>query len=92
MNEQDYWIDVTNRNSNAIDMEHQSKMSRLVQQEEFSLIEQLKPKFSIDGNQFCVMYGDNPMEGVCGFGDTPYLAVLDFNRNWHLPINSKTAR
>ena len=46
----------------------------------------LRPKISIDGNQYCVLYGDNLQEGIAGFGDTLYLAILNFNKNFHEPI------
>ena len=36
-----------------------------------------------DGNQWCVLYGANPMEGVIGFGDTPDKAMQDFDKNWY---------
>ena len=35
-----------------------------------------------DGNQFCYLYGANLQEGVAGFGDTPELAMLDFDKNF----------
>lgn len=41
-----------------------------------------QPKLSIDGNQWCALYGENLAEGVAGFGDTPEAAMADFNRNW----------
>jgi len=42
-----------------------------------------QPKIALDGNQWCVLLGDNIQEGVCGFGDTPELAFLDFDRAFH---------
>jgi len=42
-----------------------------------------KTHISRDGNQWCVLYGDNLQDGVAGFGDSPALAVLDFNNAWH---------
>jgi hypothetical protein len=42
----------------------------------------MHPKIFPDGNQWCVLYGENLQEGVCGFGDTPYLAAEDFDKNW----------
>jgi hypothetical protein len=36
----------------------------------------LKPK--LDGNQWCVLWGDNLQSGVAGFGKTPSAAVLAF--------------
>ena len=34
-----------------------------------------------DGNQWSFLYGDNIMEGICGFGDTIDRAALDFYTN-----------
>ena len=47
-----------------------------------------KPRLFIDGNQWCALYGENLMEGVAGFGDSPELAYADFNRAWgeKLPV------
>lgn len=41
-----------------------------------------KPKVYPDGNQWCALYGEDLMMGVCGFGDTPELACADFDKNW----------
>ena len=86
MTESEYWIDLSNRASNHMADIHQSEMSAAVQREEFNLFNLLKPTLMVDGNQFEVLYGPNPMEGVAGYGNTPYLAVLDFNKNWHQNI------
>jgi len=43
----------------------------------------LKPSIKKDGNQWCVLYGENIQEGICGFGDTPYKAILSFNGEWY---------
>ena len=42
----------------------------------------LKPRLSIDGNQWCALYGEDLQCGVVGFGDSPELAYLDFDRAW----------
>lgn len=42
----------------------------------------LRPKLFIDGNQWCALYGENIQDGVAGFGDSPELAFLDFDRLW----------
>ena len=41
-----------------------------------------KPKVYPDGNQWCALYGEDLMMGVCGFGDTPAKACADFDKNW----------
>ena len=35
---------------------------------------------SKDGNQWSVLYGNNIQEGISGYGDTPELAMIDFDR------------
>ena len=30
-----------------------------------------------DGDQWCCLYGKDIMNGIVGFGDTPYLAAID---------------
>lgn len=42
----------------------------------------LRPALTTDGNQWCVLYGDNLQDGIAGFGDTPEFAMLDFDENW----------
>lgn len=42
----------------------------------------LKPRLSIDGNQWCALYGANLQDGVAGFGDSPDKAYYDFDKNW----------
>jgi hypothetical protein len=41
-----------------------------------------RPRLSIDGNQWCALYGDNLQDGVAGFGDSPELAMADFDSQW----------
>jgi len=41
-----------------------------------------RPTLTLDGNQFCALYGLNLMEGIAGFGDTAAEAMLDFDKNW----------
>lgn len=42
----------------------------------------LRAKVFPDGDQWCCLYGKNLQDGVCGFGETPHLAVIDFDKNW----------
>ena len=43
----------------------------------------LRPKMFPDGDKWCALYGENMMEGVAGFGDTPDAASWDFDKNWN---------
>lgn len=53
-----------------------------------------RPAISMDGNQWCALYGDNLQDGVAGFGDSPAAAMLDFDRAWNakLPDAKKNSR
>jgi len=45
-----------------------------------------RPRLSIDGNQWCALYGENLQDGVAGFGDSPAQAMADFDRNWNAKL------
>jgi hypothetical protein len=69
------------------DYTHQSEMNVLIEAEELNLFKTLNPKLSKDGNQWCVLLGDNLQEGICGFGDSPRKAILAFNKAFDENIN-----
>ena len=50
-----------------------------------------KPRLSVDGDQWCALYGENLQDGVAGFGGSPAEAMLDFDSNWHAKLNPKKA-
>jgi hypothetical protein len=62
--------------------EHQIKMNILIEQQEMNLFSLLRPRVTIDGNKYCILYGENLQDGICGFGDTVMLAIYDFNKNF----------
>jgi hypothetical protein len=64
-------------------IEEQFKMAAVCMQEASAIY---RPKLSIDGNQWCALYGDNLQDGVAGFGDSPELAMVDFNKNWYAKL------
>lgn len=49
-----------------------------------------RPAISIDGNQWCVLYGDNLQYGVAGFGDSPSDAMRDFDANWDAKLKERS--
>lgn len=81
--EQEYWNYKSNLDRNYGDLQHEAAMNALVTEQEYKLVQMLRPKITKDGNQWCVLYGENLQDGVCGFGDTPYLAILDFNKSFN---------
>lgn len=50
-----------------------------------------RPALSIDGDQWCALYGADLQNGVAGFGDSPEDAYADFDKNWYrkLPATAK---
>lgn len=81
LNENESIMLVNQLSNNAAIMQDYA-LATLVQEQEYSLMAQLKPKIYKDGNSWRVLYGDNLQDGICGFGETPYKAVLEFNKAW----------
>ena len=73
-------------------LEHSLRQEILIKESDFKLFEMLKPKISIDGNQYCVLLGVNLQDGIAGFGDTLYRTVLDFNNQFNRVINNQFNR
>lgn len=86
MQESEYWYNRTGRDVMHADRVHEMTMANLITENEYKLFAMLKPKLSKDGDQWCVLYGDNIQVGVAGFGDSPYLAILDFNKSFTTSI------
>ena len=42
----------------------------------------LHPRMFPDGNAWCAMLGENIQDGVCGFGETPAKASVEFDMQW----------
>jgi len=42
-----------------------------------------RPKLTMDGNQWCALYGEDLQDGIAGFGDTAEEAMSNFDNNWH---------
>lgn len=64
----------------------QSRHNAAIEAEEMNLVALLRPRISLDGDKWCVLYGDNIQDGVAGFGDSPILAVYDFNHAWRRKV------
>lgn len=65
----------------------QSRHNAAIEAEEMNLVSLLRPRVFIDGDKWCVLYGGDLMNGVAGFGDSPILAVYDFNKAWRKELN-----
>lgn len=60
-------------------------------EEQFKMFSMLKPKLFQDGNQWCCLYGENIIEGIVGFGESPVKAISQWNNEWYnqLPKEEK---
>lgn len=85
--EQDYWSTRMSEEGRNLHFQHDSIMNKLYIEEQMALFSSLKPKLSLEGNQWLCLYGDNIQEGICGFGDSPYKAILAFNIEFNKTIN-----
>jgi hypothetical protein len=67
----------------------EAQLSAAVEAQEYNLVALLGLAPYPDGNSWCVLWGANLQDGVCGFGDTPYMAVIDFNRAMHRKVKGE---
>lgn len=75
---------------NFHDNEASSENSQAAQERsEFNLFAMLKPELKRDGNQWCVLYGEDLQTGIAGFGDSPHQAIMDFNSQWYKSLCAK---
>ena len=65
---------------------HDIERGIAIETAEMNLVALLKPRIFRDGNQWCVLYGDNLQDGIAGFGDSPRLAVYAFNTAWDAKV------
>ena len=43
----------------------------------------------LDGNAWCVLFGEDIHQYCCGYGDTPDEAMKDFDKQWYNGIKEK---
>jgi len=89
MNEEETRSVESSQRQHHQELEHFSKLSFAVEQEELGRFSLLKPKIFIDGDQWCVLYGDNVQEGIAGFGSTPNEAIFAWNAQWNKELSAK---
>lgn len=50
-----------------------------------------RPSLSVDGDQWCALYGADLEIGVAGFGDSPDKAMRDFDARWNAALSKAAA-
>ena len=88
MEKSEYYQAKIERYNHDKDYTHEAEMAILIEAQEMNLTSILSPKIYIDGNQWCVLYGDNIQDGICGFGETPKLAIYDLNKSFNTTIKA----
>lgn len=80
----------SNDNINILGEEKMEHIEFLKKQELFT-VDKIKPiiQIGMDGDQHFVLCGENLQEGVAGFGDTLYLAIVDFNKKFYEKLFAK---
>lgn len=68
--------------SNHAELTEEALHNAAIQSLELNIVHNLGLMPFKDGNQFCFLYGENLQTGIAGFGDTVYLAMLDFNHKF----------
>jgi hypothetical protein len=58
---------------------YQVMLKNMEEDHEFTPVQKLGAKLSLDGDQYCWLLGENLQEGIAGFGNTPYEAMIAFN-------------
>lgn len=76
----------------SIENEHnywQQKLANAQEEGRPSLQLQANLRIGIDGDHWCVLYGENLQDGVAGFGKSPHEAFVDFDKNFFAKLPSK---
>ena len=87
---------VVNTLCHYAEMTHAANSSAAAQQESAAIEAQrpsylYRPTVTLDGDQWCALYGPDLQVGVAGFGDSPALAMEAFDRAWVTPITKVQA-
>lgn len=62
----------------------QEELNTIKMKQDLMTISMLSVKLSVDGNQYCYLLGEDLQSGIAGFGETPHLAMLDFNESFYI--------
>lgn len=89
MEESEYYKHKLSREQHYLDFQQEAIMGRLIESQEMNLFVLLKPTVFIDGDQYCVLYGEDIQKGIVGFGSTIIEAIRNFNLEFYKPISKK---
>lgn len=58
----------------------------MLERMDWNLFSTVKPTLVREGDKWMCLLGDNIQVGICGFGDSPYKAVLKWNEEMYKKI------
>ncbi len=64
-------------------IQHQEKLNLIMSEQELLLVKTFQLRPFKDGDQWCVLLGEDLQVGIAGFGETPLKAILEFNSVFH---------
>lgn len=67
-------------------IQHQERLNLLIAEFDMVFVKAYNLIPFKDGNEWCVLLGDNIQEGISGFGKTPLNAILDFNMKFRSEV------
>ena len=79
---QEYSHNLANWINHYESIRHQEKLNLILSEQELIFVKTYNLIPFKDGDAWCVLLGENIQEGICGFGNTPLNAILDFNKNF----------
>jgi len=81
-----YWNEKFNNDYRIGEINQSIEMDNVYHAKQYIVMKAFNLKPFKDGNMWCVLFGENVQEGVAGFGESPFEAIVDFNENWNKPI------
>jgi hypothetical protein len=70
-------------------LQHQAKLDYALTKSQLVFIETFNLKPYIDGNQWCILLGENVQEGIFGCGDSPVSAIINFNNQMYKSLKQQ---
>ena len=68
----------SNQRQHHNEIQHQMKVELLETEQQYKRFSMIKPRVFKDGDMWCVLYGENLIDGIVGFGETIHKAIMDW--------------
>jgi hypothetical protein len=61
----------------------QERLRAAETESDYKLFAMFHPQLSVDGDQWCCLYGSDLQSGIAGFGKSPVDAIRHWNAEWY---------